>query len=91
VARRLKPAVKARRVRLRRINAPVSGKRPVDAEKRDRKVRLVNEMLDMHERLAAARSDADRTRLERADTARFSGRYCFFTPILVLCGRECGV
>ncbi len=35
-------------------------------EKHDRVVELVDEMLDLHKRLAAARSDADRTRLERA-------------------------
>jgi hypothetical protein len=29
-------------------------------------VRLVDEMLDLHKRLAAAKSDADTTRLERA-------------------------
>jgi hypothetical protein len=35
-------------------------------EKHDDMVRLVDEMLDLHKRLAVAKSDADRTRLERA-------------------------
>jgi len=39
---------------------------PADVEKHDLMIRLVDEMLDLHKRLAAAKSDADRTRLERA-------------------------
>ncbi len=38
----------------------------VDVEKHDRMVSMVDEMLDLHKRLAAAKSDSDRTRLERA-------------------------
>jgi Alw26I/Eco31I/Esp3I family type II restriction m6 adenine DNA methyltransferase len=39
---------------------------PADVKKHDRMVDMVDEMLDLHKRLAAAKSDADRTRLERA-------------------------
>ncbi len=39
---------------------------PADVAKHDRMVELVDEMLGLHKRLAAAKSDADRTRLERA-------------------------
>jgi hypothetical protein len=39
---------------------------PADVEKHDRMVQLVDEILDLHKRLAAAKSDADKTRLERA-------------------------
>jgi hypothetical protein len=39
---------------------------PADVERHDLMVRLVDEMLDLHKRLAVAKSDADRTRLERA-------------------------
>ena len=49
------------------VNAGVSeGGGDADAAKHDRMVELVDEMLDLHRRLAAAWSDADRTRLERA-------------------------
>jgi type I restriction-modification system DNA methylase subunit len=45
---------------------PIDFSDPADVEKHDDMVRLVDEMLDLHKRLAAAKSDADRTRLKRA-------------------------
>ena len=44
---------------------------PADVEKHDDMVRLVDEILDLYKRLAAAKSDADRGHLERAGVGSY--------------------
>ncbi len=76
---RKRAVIRLRPVNYSGVNAGVSeGRRDAAAAKYNRMIELVDEMLDLHRRLTAAKSDADRTRLERAivrtDLYGLSGR-----------------